>query len=447
MTPALEAELRDLEAQLLLLEGLKASGKDGPASPIGRSPDEGPRPLSFAQERLWLVDRMVPGSAVYNVPGAVGLAGELDEAVLERCLNEIVRRHATLRTTFETVDGQAVQVEAPPRGLSLPRIDLRALPDRQREREVRRLAAAEAGRPFDLTRGPLLRTLLLELAADDHVLLFTLHHIVSDGWSMGILVRELGALYGAFRRGLPSPLAELPVQYSDFAVWQRRWLSGEVLEAELAFWRGRLAGLPARLELPTDRPHPAVQTFRGGSLSLTLDRDLAADLHALGLEEGATLFMVLLAALQTLLARYAGQEDFGLGTPMAGRSRPEVEGLVGFFVNTLVLRADLTGDPTCRELLARVRDVTLEAYDHQHLPFEKLVEELAPERSLAYAPLFQVTFALQNAPVEPIELPGLAVRPLEAESGTAKLDLVLALGEGAAGLAGTVQYNRDLFDA
>src|SRR6185369_37100 len=318
-------------------------------------------------------------------------------------------------------------------------------------RDALALAGEEAGRPFDLSRDPLLRGVLLRLAAEDHAAVLTMHHIVSDGWSIGVLVREVAALYAEFVVGRPSPLPELPVQYADFAVWQSSWLQGEVLEGEISFWRRQLAGLPPLLELPTDRPRPAVQSYRGTTRPVRLPADLTRPAEALARRAGATLFMVLLAGFQALLARHSGQQDLAVGSPVAGRNRLEIEGLIGFFINTLVLRGDLSGEragePSFRELLGRVRETALAAWLHQDVPFEKLVQELAPERSRAHEPLFQVMLILQNAPVESLEIESLRLRPVSVEATTAKLDLTVSLAEWSGGLAGTVEYATDLFDA
>ncbi|HEY7216731.1 MAG TPA: amino acid adenylation domain-containing protein, partial [Thermoanaerobaculia bacterium] len=404
-------------------------------------------PLSFAQQRLWFIDQFEPGSPLYNMPLALRVEGPLQGEVLALCLGEVVRRHEALRTVFAALEGLPVQVVQPAAPLALPVVDLSGLPATVREAAVFALAAAEAGRPFDLTRGPLLRGVLLQLAEDDHVVALTLHHIVSDGWSMGILVREVSALYGAFAEGRPSPLPELPIQYADFAAWQRSWLHGEILESEISFWRQQLTGLPPLLELPTDRPRPAVQSFRGATRPVRLPAELLRQAQALGQREGATLFMVLLAGFQILLARYSGQQDLAVGTPVAGRNRVETEGLIGFFVNTLVLRGDLTGKPDFRTAVARVRERELAAQMHQDVPFEKLVQELAPERSLAHAPLFQVMLALQNAPLGELEIEGLRLRPVGGAETTAKIDLMLGVEELDGGLEGGLDYATALFDA
>ncbi len=404
-------------------------------------------PLSFAQERLWFLDQLRPDSASYNIPAAVRLAGTLDPAVLTACFGEIVRRHATLRTTF-LVDtgGEPRQQVAPAAEVRLSLVDLAALPEEARSREARHLAAAEAAAPFDLAAGPLLRTTLLRLGEDEHLLLLTFHHIVADGWSIAILVRETAALYEAFAAGKPSPLPALPVQYADFALWQRRRLSGERLEGELRFWSERLHGAPPELALPTDRARPALPRERGASCRIRLSPELAEGVRQLAQSAGATPFMVLLAAFEVLLSRLSGQADLTVGIPVAGRQRAEIEGLIGFFVNTLVLRANLEDEPSFAEFLARTRRHALEAFSHQEMPFEKLVEQLQPGRNLAQTPLFQASFVLQNAPAEPLRLPGLAVELLPVDNGTAKFDLTLALAEDGDGFAGELVGSADLFE-
>jgi amino acid adenylation domain-containing protein len=406
----------------------------------------GALPMSFAQERLWFIDRLEPGSAVYNIPAALRLAGALDEAALERALGEIVRRHEALRTVFAEVDGSQVQVIAPFGGFALPVEDLSGLGEADREATAGRRAGEEAARPFDLSAGPLFRAALLRLGAEDHVLLLSMHHIVSDGWSLGVLFRELSALYAAYREGRESPLSELPVQYADYAVWQREQLAGEALERQLAYWRAHLEGAPELLELPTDHPRPAVQTHRGASVPVELSPELLERLQRLGRSEGATLYMTLLGAFQVLLGRYAGSRDVVVGSPIAGRTRGEVEALIGFFVNTLVLRTDLSGDPSFRETLRRVRDVTLGAYEHQEVPFEKLVAELSPERSLSHSPLFQVMFMLQDVGGGGGALPGLQAGGVGVAMEVAKFDLSLTLAVTPQGLLGGLTYSTDLFE-
>ncbi|HJX29557.1 MAG TPA: amino acid adenylation domain-containing protein, partial [Thermoanaerobaculia bacterium] len=418
-----------------------------PIVPRRRDQEGSPPPASFAQERLWFLDRFGTDRAAYNIPAVLRLRGPLDVPALAGSLRGIVRRHESLRTTFAAAEGRVLQRVAPALDQSLPCVDLEPLPAVAREAETIRLAREEARRLFDLECGPLLRATLVRLEAREHALLLSMHHIVSDGWSLGVLLNELSALYAAFTQGLPPVLPRLPIQYADFAVWQRGWLRGEVLETQLGYWRERLAGAPAVIELPADRPRPPVQSARGRQLPIALPWTLSDKLRALVRQQGATLFMALLAGFQTLLARTTGQEDLPVGTPIANRNRIETEGLIGFFVNALVLRGDLSGNPTFRELLARTRETTLGAYAHQDLPFEKLVGELRPERNLSHAPLFQVMVILQNAPMEPLPMPGLTVIPVTADSGTAKFDLRLSLMESLEGLTGTLVYNRDLFDA
>jgi amino acid adenylation domain-containing protein len=406
----------------------------------------GPAPLSFAQERLWFMDRLEPGSTVYNMAWSLRLRGTPDVGALERALGEIVRRHQSLRTTFREVDGSPVQAIEPFSGFALPVEDLSALGDADREAAARRRAGEEALRPFDLSAGPLFRAVLLRLAADDHVLLTGMHHIVSDGWSLGVLAREFSALYAAYREGRESPLPELAVQYADYAVWQREQLAGEALERQLAYWRERLTGAPELLELPTDRPRPAVQTYRGAAVPFELAPELLERLQALGQSEGATLFMTLLSAFQVLLGKYAGSDDVVVGSPIAGRTRAEVEDLIGFFVNALVLRTRLSGDPSFREVLRRVREATLGAYEHQDVPFEKLVAELQPERSMSHSPLFQVVFTLTTAEGRGDALAGLKVGGIGAEMEIAKFDLSLTLTATPQGLRGGLNYSTELFE-
>nr|QEO74619.1 AMP-dependent synthetase and ligase [uncultured bacterium] len=415
-----------------------------PILPVGR---EGELPLSFAQQRLWFLDQLEPGNPFYNIPGALRLTGALDPAALGESINEVVRRHEALRTTFESVQGQPRQIIAPELRLELPLVELRSTAETERGDEVMRLAAEEAQRPFDLAHGPLARARLLRTGEREHVLLFTVHHIVSDGWSMGVLFREVAESYQAFSEGARPALAELPIQYADFAVWQREWLRGAALDEQLDYWRGQLGGLPPLLKLPTDAPRPRLQTYHGATERFALPPEVVAELRRLARGEGVTLFMLLLAAFDVLLSRYTSQEDIAVGTPIANRTRPETEPLIGFFANTLALRTDLSGDPTFRELVARVREVCLGAYAHQDVPFEKLVEELQPERDLSHSPLFQVMFALQEGAGETLLPRGLEMRPLAVESGVAKFDLTLALSETGEGMSCALEYNTDLFGA
>ena len=415
-------------------------------------------PASFAQQRLWFLDQLLPGTSFYNVPTVIRLVGVLNLAALTRSVNEIIRRHEVLRTTFGMVEGQPIQAIAPVLSVSLPLINLQELPAAARQQEANRLVTEETERPFNLSQGPLLRLLLLQLNQAEYLLLLNLHHIVFDDWSLGVLIRELGSLYTAFSSGKFSPLPELPIQYADFAIWQREWLQGKLVE-QLSYWQQQLDG-GSVLNLPTDRPRPTLQSYRGATQLLQVPKSLTEALLALSQQLGVTLFITLLAAFQTLLYRYTGQEDIAVGSPIANRNRSELESLIGFFVNSLVLRTDLSGNPTFRELLARVREVALGAYAHQDLPFEKLVEELQPNRDTSRNPLFSVVFALQNAPMERLELPGLTLSSLNLDTKTTRFDLELYLwecsdnfrtlwGEGwqpSEGLRGVLVYSTDLFD-
>lgn len=404
-------------------------------------------PLSFAQQRLWFLYQMDPTSCAYNNPRAIRLTGALEIESLRRALEAIVARHDVLRTTFMTMDDSPLQVVAEDVPSMMPVRDLSGLPPQERESEARRLAQEDAESPFDLAAGPLLRARLLRLEEDQHVLLLNLHHIVTDGWSMGVLNRELAALYEAFSAGKPSPLHELPIQYGDYAAWQRERLRGEVLTGHANYWKERLGTAPPLLRLPTDKPRPAVQTRRGGHEAISVPTEVSERLHALARQEGVTLFMTLLAAFQILICDYTRQEDVVVGTDVANRNPVETEGLIGFFINNVVLRTDLSGDPAFSELLARVREVALGAYAHEEMPFEKVVEALNPKRSLGHTPLFQVLFTLQNMPVHTLELPGLAVSSMDVGNRTAKYDLTLFFHETHQGLRGSLNYNADLFGA
>ena len=427
-------------AKRALLEQRLRGGSSSARRAIPFAPRDAPLPLSFAQERFWFLAQLEDGGSVYNVPLSLELRGALDVAALEWSLSEVVRRHESLRTTFAVDDGQLVQVIADPRELELPLIDLSG--SVHAESEARRRLDAEVQRPFDLTRGPLCRFVLFRLASDRHVLLVTMHHVTTDELSQRILWRELAELYEARTRGRASPLPDLPVQYADYACWQRRHQeSGD----HLAYWKTQLGALPV-LDLPTDRPRPAVQTFRGKIHSFEVPQPLVEAVKALGKAQGCTAFMAMLAAFKVLLARYAAQEDVVVGTPIANRNTPEVEPLIGLFLNTLVLRTDLSGDPGFRELLARVRDVALEAYRHQDVPFEQLVLELQPERDQSRNPLFQVLFQFrEQVPAAP-GLGVLDVGSFGREHDTAKFDLSLGLGDAPDGGAiGVFEYNVDLF--
>ncbi len=404
----------------------------------------GALPLSFAQQRLWFLDRLEGGGAVYNIPMAYRLAGALDVAALERSLDEIVRRHEVLRTTFAQHDGVPVQVIAPAMKLRCEVVEAPAGMDRREA--LQRWADQEARRPFDLATGPLIRAGLFRVAHDEHVLVLTMHHIVSDGWSVEVLWRELHALYDALRQQLPSPLPELPIQYADYAVWQREQLTDAALQGQRAYWKERLAHL-ATLELPTDRPRPKVQTYVGAWQPIALPHALTAALERVGRGQRATLFMTLIGAFQVLLGRYSGQDDVAVGIPVANRGRSELEGLIGFFVNTLVLRTDLSGDPAFVDLLARVREATLGAMAHQDLPFEKLVEEVNAARDLSRNPLFQVLFSMQGLSPPAVPLGDLAASSMPIDLGISKFDLSVYLGESGGELHGFIEYNTDLFDA
>ncbi|HEY0602348.1 MAG TPA: condensation domain-containing protein, partial [Herpetosiphonaceae bacterium] len=404
-------------------------------------------PLSFAQQRLWFIDQLEPNNPFYNVPRDLHIRGALDIHALEYSLNEVVRRHAVLRTTFSLIDGQPMQVIAPELRLSLPVIDLREVPDPERQVSIERITKQEAWRPFNLQRGPLLRATLLRIDEAEYILSLSTHHIVSDRWSVGIMVHEVATIYQAFVRGEQAQLPELPIQYADYSVWQREWLQGAVLDQQLGYWKQQLAGAPGVLQLPTDYPRPAVQTFRGAYHTTTIPTDLHAALLGVSRREGATLFMTLLAAFKVLLSRYSGQQDIVVGAPIAGRQQVEVEGLIGLFFNTLVLRTDLGGRPTFRDLLARVRDVTLGAYEHQDVPFEKLVEELRPERNLGHTPIFQVLFDLRNTPASQEELPGIVIDALPVSMDTTNFDLAVGVDETPDGLVCTFHYSTDLFAA
>ena len=417
------------------------------APPIIRVSREGDLPLSFAQQRLWFLHQLEPESVVYSVPVGIRLRGELNRQVLIQSLNEMMRRHEVLRTHFVFKDGRPVQVIAGEVELKIKEIDLRGMAEVEREAEALRLWREEVARPFDLGCGPLLRASLLQLAEQEYLLLAIMHHIVSDGWSTGIMIKELSQLYQAYVKGEESPLAELPVQYGDYAVWQREWLQGEVLEEQLKYWRKQLAEMEP-LDLPTDHPRPAVMNQRGVARTFTIGKQLSEQLKELSQREGVTLFMVLLAGLQVVLSKYAGQQDIAVGTVVANRNRVEVEGLIGFFVNTLVLRTEVGGNPSLKEVLRRVREVTLGAYQNQDVPFEKLVEELQPERDLSRSPLFQVMLVLQNNEQEELHLPGVGLSGFAIKSNVAKFDLQLTLNEGRGeGLAGEIAYAVDLYEA
>jgi alpha-ketoglutarate-dependent taurine dioxygenase/acyl carrier protein len=442
--------VRQLGAEVEARVKAQLSGARRPVASPQRIESDQPQPLSFAQQRLWFLDQFEPNSSTYNVHIAVRLSGSLDTAALERSLSEIVRRHETLRTTFSLENGEPVQIIHPAQPIELPLFDLSQVRADEREERARQMVLEEAARPFDLSAGPLLRTHLLKLDDEEHIALLTMHHIVSDGWSLGVLLKEVVTLYEAYSAGLESPLAELPIQYANYAVWQREWLQGEVLEEQLNYWKRQLAGAPAVLELPADRARPQAPTYRAGEQGFAIGEEIKEGLKELSRREGVTLFTVLLAAWQVLLYRHTGQEDIVLGTDVANRNRGETEGLIGFFVNQLVLRTDLSGNPTFVELLARVRETVLGAYAHQDLPFEKLVEVLKPDRALSRTPLFQAKIVFQTAPMQTPPPPaGLVLSRLEVDGDarTTKFDLLLDLSEAESGLAGSLEYNADLFES
>nr|QEO74128.1 condensation domain-containing protein [uncultured bacterium] len=451
MTDELSRRTGEISAEKLALLVLRAKKKRAETPGMGRIPRRtasGPAPLSFAQQRLWVLDRLEPGSTAYNMPSLARLRGVLHVEAFERALGEIVRRHESLRTTFgEGTEGdtEPVQIVAPSGDFRLPFTDLTGLEEERRRAEERRLVLAER-RPYDLERGPLFRAHLVRTGEEEHLLLLDMHHIISDGWSYGIFFRELGALYDAFLAGCPSPLPELPIQLADFAAWQREWLQGPVQQEQLAYWRDRLASVPPALELPLDRVRPAVQTHRGEVARLNLPADLAAGLRELARREGTSPFMTLLAVFQLLLSRLSGQDDVVVGSPSAGRSRMEMEELIGLFLNTLVLRTDLSGDPTFRELLGRVKDVVLGAYQYQDIPFERLLEELQPERQLSRTPIFQVLFNFVSLADLRLELTGLRVEPVPLEQADSKFDFTLYVRELPDTLRLDLVYNADLFE-
>ncbi|WP_238845881.1 amino acid adenylation domain-containing protein [Nostoc edaphicum] len=486
LTDTLNAELRSRKMEIVKFLQQAQIASNAYAHSIQPADRHANLPLSFAQQRLWFLEQLQPGSATYNIPTAVRLTGSLNITVLARSLNEIVRRHEVLRTQFPTVDGNplltiqpsvevlvvhqskfAVLNNEPQRHrehregekdsktwftqqscldkLLVTIVDLQALNPLEQDDEVQALFIQEARQPFDLATDVLLRVKLLHLDVDEYVVLFTMHHIVFDGWSMDILVRELASLYSAFAANQPSPLPELAIQYVDFAVWQRQWLQGEVLETQIAYWRQQLGGILPVLQLPTDYPRSRVQTFLGAIESFSLSPKLSTAIASLASSAGVTPFIILLTAYKILLHRYTGQTDLLVGTPVANRHRRETEELIGFFVNTLVLRTNLTGNPTFQELLQQVRETTWQAYDHQDIPFEKLVEVLQPERDLSFNPLFQVKFRLENAPTEKLQLPGLTLTPIQRTEASAKLDLSLDMYETSEGLVGAFEYNQGLF--
>lgn len=404
-------------------------------------------PASFAQERLWFLDQFEPDSAVYNLRAVFRMEGNLDFAALQRTFDQIIARHESLRTVFGTADGRPIQIIAPQLQVPIRREDLRHIPLADHDAEILKIADAETLEPFDLSKGPLVRLSLLTLGEQSYVFLLTLHHIIADGWSAGVLSGEMNAYYTAEVTHQPARMPELSIQYADYATWQKEWLQGEALHEELDFWKDHLAGAPAFINLPTDHPRPATMSFEGTSHKFDFTPELSEAMELASRQLQVTPFMLLLATYEVFLSRYTGQQDFVIGTPIAGRTRVELEPIIGLFTNTLVLRAKTGGNLTFKELVHNVRNVALNAYSHQELPFEKLVEELQPERNLSYNPLFQVMFVLQNAPEEEFDLPSLKLTPVEVERHSSKFDLTLSFGKDKNFYRVAFEYNTELFDA
>ncbi|MCX8130966.1 MAG: amino acid adenylation domain-containing protein [Clostridia bacterium] len=445
-----ERKARLSAEKLALLEKLKGFKSDTAATAIQPRPGNEPVPLSYAQQRLWFLDQLVPNNPAYNAIVEFCMSGEVDTVILEKCINEIISRHEALRTTFKSINGQAYQEISPKLELKLPVADLREYSDSEMEKQMQKLKTVEGRHVFDLTKGPLIRTLLCRLDENRHILLVNIHHIVVDGWSIGLLLKELMTLYMAFSAGKPSPLPALPIQYSDFSVWQRKWLQGEIIQSQLSYWKEKLGKERSALELPADRVRPPIQSFRGGNIKFRIPPSVTKRIKELCEQENATLFMILITALKVLLYRYTNQEVIMVGTPIANRNRVEVENLIGFFVNTIVLKTDLSGNPSFRELLGRVREEANDAYKHQDLPFEVLVDELQPERNLSQNPLFQVCFVLQNIPmpkrteVSELKLSVDAIN--EVRNDTSKFDLWIEVIDKVDYLDADVEYNSDIFN-
>jgi len=428
----------------LLMKRLQEKVEDSRVPVLRRGPIDGPQPLSFPQELPWFLEQLKPGNHAYNVPTGIRFDGPLDVSGLEHSLNEITRRHAVLRTVVEVSGGEPLQIVRPHRPQPLPVLTI-ARSDG--DDELRTLIDDEVLKPFDLASGPLFRAVLFQVDASHHILLLVMHHIVFDGWSMGVFLDEMVALYQAFVIKEPASMEELPLQYSDFARWQREWLQGQRLEFLLSYWQQKLQGMPSLLELPADYARPPVQSLRGAAVSFALSAELAGNLKHLSALQGVTLFMTLLAAFKVLIFRYTGQNDLVLGTPVANRTHVELEKLIGFFVNTLALRTEITGDLSFIDLLQQVRDVTLDAYAHQELPFEKLVDVLEVQRTLSHPPLIQVVFGLHNVPLPAIDLEGLTISEVAIDCKTTKYDLTLSMFHDGQGLRGLLEYNTDLFAA
>jgi hypothetical protein len=427
------------------IEERKGAGLWLKAPPIERVVRRENLPLSYAQQGLWFLEQMEPGSGIYNIPGALVLSGDVNVAVLEQAITEVVRRHEALRTTFSSQDGHPLQVIGEPTMTVLPIIDLSAISERQ-ESEARRLVLKEARRAFDLSQGPLLRSKLIRLSDREYVMTFTAHHIATDGWSMGVLVRELTALYEAYSKGSISPIAELKTQYADYAYWQRKWMTGAVLEEGLRYWKRELNGELPVLDLGGKRPKPEVASYQGANQAYVMPVEIKEGIKSLSREEGATIYMTLLAAFGIFLHRYSGQEEMIIGTAVAGRARPETEGLIGVFINMLPIRVDLQGSPSYREALSRVREVILRGYAYQEVPIENIIDELKVERQARQAPLFQVAFGVQNLPEEDTQLPNLELRPFSLDHDVARYDLTVWVEETAEGLRISWTYRTDIYD-
>jgi len=452
----LTAQKRALLQQMLQKKGIDKSSDNTISKQTSVAP-----PASFLQEGLWFLDQFDPGQATYNVPGATKITGPLNHRALEKTLQEIIRRHETMRTTFENKLGRPVQIIAKEHSFKLPLVALSETDAESQMNKVSALATEEARRPFDLAKGPLFRAFLIKISSELHILVFNIHHIITDGWSMGVFTRELFKLYEAFSQNKSAPLEELPIQFADFAVWQRNWLRGETLEKQLSFWRKQLNEPLPVLELPPDKPRPAFQSGKGGHETLVLPRLLSVALRKLTQREDTTLFELLLAAFNLLLCLYSKQYDIVVGSPVANRNQKELELLIGYFVNMIPLRADLTGDPTFVDLVKRIRQVTMDAYAHRDLPFGKLVEELNIKRDPSRNPVFQTEFILltqEHAPAiygygfrspikKKMQLADLTLEPVEVESGVAKFDLVVLLWDVDDGISGTFEYNTDLFES
>jgi amino acid adenylation domain-containing protein len=447
LSAELKSEIAARKQEIISLLSAGGGTADHAPARIARIRRDGTLPVSFSQQRLWFLDQFEPGSAVYNIPAAVRLKGILDAAALERTVSEIIKRHESLRTNIVTVDGEPATAIQPFRGWSLDVKDLQHLPAAESELAAQRLASQLAQQPFALAHDPLLRTLLVKLAPQDHVLVIVFHHVVTDGWSLGVFVNELATLYGAFSAGRPSPLPELDIQYVDYAAWQREWLRDQILDKQLAYWKRKLAGELPVLALPFDRPRPPLQSFRGARAKTEVPADVVEQLRDVGRTENCTLFMVLLAGLNTLFFRYTGQEDIIIGSSSANRGRIEVEPLIGFFINNLVLRCDLSGNPSFRRLLTRVRETVFEAESNQDAPFEKIVEAVQAPRSLSYSPVFQVMFNFQSFPMNALKLPGVSLSAIEMPAETTRYDINLDVQEVQGRLQLSATYNTDLFDA